>query len=254
MGNPMYRQIAEDLREQIESEQLAPGAQLPTELELRERYGASRNTIRDAIKWLMNLDLVETRPGQGTFVINKIAPQVTVLAVEPGTGEGLAYDFQVRERDRTPSSSEPQVEIQSAASEIAAELRLPQGTPVVSRHQMRFINGVPWCLQTSFYPYEFPLRGADRLLKAATIKEGAVPYLSATLGLRQVGYRDRITIRAPDATEAAFFKLPPDGRVSVFENFRTAFDKTGQPIRATVTVFPTDRNQFVVEIGKVPEL
>jgi DNA-binding GntR family transcriptional regulator len=109
MGNPMYRQIAEDLREQIESEQLAPGAQLPTELELRERYGASRNTIRDAIRWLMNL-------------------------------------------------------------------------------------------------------------------------------------------------EADFFKLPPDGRVSVFENFRTAFDQTGQPIRATVTVFPTDRNQFVVEIGNVPEL
>ena len=61
MGNPMYRQIAEDLRDQIESGQLRPGQRLRTELELREHYGASRNTIRDAIKWLTNLGLVETR-------------------------------------------------------------------------------------------------------------------------------------------------------------------------------------------------
>jgi GntR family transcriptional regulator len=41
--------------------------------------------------------------------------------------------------------------------------------------------------------------------------------------------------------------------VAVFENFRTAFDQTGSPMRVTVTVFPTDRNQFVVEIGDVPQ-
>ena len=50
MVDPMYRQIAEDLRRQIEAGELAPGAQLRTELELREKYNASRNTVRDAIK------------------------------------------------------------------------------------------------------------------------------------------------------------------------------------------------------------
>jgi len=52
MGTPMYRQIADDLRAMIESEELAPGQQLQTEIELRDQYGASRNTVRDAIKWL----------------------------------------------------------------------------------------------------------------------------------------------------------------------------------------------------------
>ena len=52
MANPMYRQIAEDLREQIESGRLDPGQQLLTEIELRDHYGASRNTVRDAIKLL----------------------------------------------------------------------------------------------------------------------------------------------------------------------------------------------------------
>jgi GntR family transcriptional regulator len=77
MANAVYRQIAEDLRERIESGQLKPGQQLRTEIELREHHNASRNTVRDAIKWLTNLGLVETRPGQGTFVVQKIAPFVT---------------------------------------------------------------------------------------------------------------------------------------------------------------------------------
>jgi len=48
MSAPMYRLIAEDLRRRIESGELPPGAQLQSEVELREKYGqdamVSRNT------------------------------------------------------------------------------------------------------------------------------------------------------------------------------------------------------------------
>src|SRR6266851_4122292 len=88
MADPMYRRIAEDLRTKIESGELARGSQLATEIELREQYDASRNTVRDAIKWLTTLGLVETRPGQGTFVIEKINPFVTTLTDDPETGRG----------------------------------------------------------------------------------------------------------------------------------------------------------------------
>jgi GntR family transcriptional regulator len=128
MPNPMYRQIAEDLREQIESGRLVPGQHLPTELELRERYGVSRNTVRDAVKWLMNLGLVETRPGQGIFVGQKIAPFATTLSGDPGTGEGTIYQLQVSEEGREPYSSVPQVEVQMVGGGVAAELRLSEGT------------------------------------------------------------------------------------------------------------------------------
>ena len=84
MADPMYRVIAEDLQDQIEARMLPAGAQLPTELELRDRYDASRNTVRDAVKWLITRGLVETRPGQGTFVVEKIVPFVTTLTGDPG--------------------------------------------------------------------------------------------------------------------------------------------------------------------------
>jgi GntR family transcriptional regulator len=105
-------------------------------------------------------------------------------------------------------------------------------------------------MQTSFYPMGLALKAGD-LLQASNIEHGAVKYLADTLGLRQVGYRDWITVRAPDGNEARFFNLPEDGRVAVFEIFRTAFDQTRTPMRVTITVFPTDRNQFIVMTGDV---
>src|SRR5580700_9155353 len=83
MADPMYRQIAEDLREQIESGQLGSGQQLRTEVELREHYGASRNTVRDAVKLLTALGLVETKAGQGTFVVQEMKPYITTLTGSP---------------------------------------------------------------------------------------------------------------------------------------------------------------------------
>jgi len=256
MANPMYRQIAEELRGQIESGGLAPGSQLPTELELRESYNASRNTVRDAIKWLTSLGLVATRPGQGTFVVETIDPFVTTLSGDPetgfGGGEGTSYLSEVSERNRKPTTGDLQIEIQKAAPDIAQKLEKPHGTVVVGRHERRFIDGTPWSMQTSFYPIEFVDRGAVRLVRPDNIEEGTVRYLADTLHIRQGGYRDWLIVRAPDANETDFFRLPPDGRTPIIEISRTAFDGNKEPMRVTVTVYPADRNQFIFDFGHVP--
>lgn len=265
MTSPMYRQIADNLREQIESGAIRPGQQLQTELELREHYGASRNTVRDAIKWLTTLGLVETKPGQGTFVVKKIDPFRTTLTADPkrpggnkvvAPGEGGYGEIdrsQIEGQKRALTVSDPQVEIQKADDRVAAQLEVTKGSQVVSRHQKRYIDETPWSLQTSFYPMGFVLKRAELLIEASDIKGGTVQYLADTLGLRQVGYRSWVAVRAPDATEALFFNLPQDGRVGVFEILETGFDQTGTPMRLTVTIFPTDRNQFIVNVGDIPE-
>ena len=259
MADPMYRKIADDLRHKIESGVLGHGDQLPTELELREQYDASRNTVRDAVKLLITRGLIETRPGQGTFVVAKIDPYVTILTGDPDKGgdeEGPVYVKGTREAgrggQRKPASTEPRVEIQKTGGAGAEELQVADGTTVVSRHQERYIDDTPWSLQTSFYPIALATNGAEKLLAAENIAQGAVDYLREAIGLKQAGYRDTITVRAPNTTEASFFKLPDDGRVAVFEVRRTAFDDHGKPFRLTISVYPTDRNQFAVDVGEVP--
>ena len=256
MGEPLYRMIAEDLRRKIESGELPkePGGPLPTEAELQKDFGASRNTIRDAIKWLVSLDLVETRPGQGTFVVEKPSPFVTTLTGDPTSagGEETVYLAEVAAHGRLPTSSQPRVEIQQATRVVARALRLEEDAQVVSRHQQRFIDDTPWALQTTFYPMSLVQRGATRLILPTDMTEGAIEYLARECDIKQVSYRDTIAVRPPDENEARFFRLPADGRISVFEIHRLGFDREGHRIRLTVTVYPADRNRFRVEVGKVP--
>ena len=107
MGEPLYRMIAEDLRAKIESGELPadPGGALPTEKDLQKSYGASRNTVRDAIKFLTQLDVIETRPGQGTFVVEKPAPFVTTLTDYPDRSNAKTYVAEVKADGRTPTDS-----------------------------------------------------------------------------------------------------------------------------------------------------
>jgi GntR family transcriptional regulator len=258
MAEPKYQQIAEDLRRRIESGELPEAGQhsLPTEIELMERYKASRNTVRDAIKLLMARGLVETRPGQGTFVVEKINPFVTTLTSDAetgrGGGEGDVYIAEVAAGGRTTVTSVPRIEVQQADAAMADALRINEGDQVVSRHQQRFIDGTAFSLQTSFYPMSLVERGATRLIEATDLPEGTVAYLANTLGIKQAGYRDSIQVRPPDETESSFFRLPADGRVPVFEIYRVSFDETGQRIRLTITVYPVDRNRLRIDVGAIP--
>jgi GntR family transcriptional regulator len=259
VAEPMYRRIAEDLRRQIESGEVAPGSQLKSEVDLQEEYGrdgkdVSRNTVRDAIKLLISRGLVETRPGQGTFVLRKVVPFVSRLTTDPEAGgiEDNVYKSEVERKGRTPDETVPRVEVQPASDLVASQLRLAAGTQVISRHQQRKIDGSPWSLQTSFYPMEFVTRGVTQLLMAENFLGGIVKELEASLGIKQAGWRDMIIARPPNGNEREFFDLSDKVQVAVFEFRRTGYDEGGNPIRFTVTVYSADRNQFELVAGHVP--
>jgi GntR family transcriptional regulator len=251
MTEPIYRQIADDLRGKIASDEIAHGAQLPTESDLMGQYDASRNTVRDAIRLLTTRGLVETRPGQGTFVVQQVSPYVTTIS-DPDTGEESGrYRLEPAASRHSSESTHPKVEIQRASSSVAKELHLDPGSTVIGRRQKRYIAGAPWSLQTSFYPMRLVEQGATRLIQAADIRPGVVSYLTEVLGIEQAGWRDTIIVRASNEEEAGFFRLSDDGRVSMIEDWRTAFDQHGAPFRLTVCAYPADRNQLVANFGLV---
>jgi GntR family transcriptional regulator len=256
-NQPMYRHIAADLREQIEAAKLKPNAKLPTEGELSEKYEASRNTVREAIRRLTDEGLLESRPGQGTFVARKVDPFVTVLTADPktgfGGGETAAYLSEVRKQHREPTTSVPKVEVVSANDDVAGLLGIPPGSQLVSRTQDRFIDGDAWSQQTSFYLMDFITKGATKLLMAQDIEEGSVAYLDKEIGVRQTGYRDWITGRLATDDEQSLFGIAHNS--AVFVDSRVAFDQNNTPMRLTVTIFPVDRNQLIVNVGpNVPTL
>jgi GntR family transcriptional regulator len=67
-GVPLYAQIRDALRQQIDSHFLPPGAPLPTEEALQARYGVSRSVVRQALGDLADLGLIVRQRGRGSVV------------------------------------------------------------------------------------------------------------------------------------------------------------------------------------------
>lgn len=88
MNDPLYAQVARDLTEGIASGRFPVGSILPTEFELCDLYGASRHTVRAAIKELQDQGLVSRRKKLGTRV-ESAAPTVAGYRPSLATVEDL---------------------------------------------------------------------------------------------------------------------------------------------------------------------
>jgi len=71
--NRLYQGIVEQIQGLLERGELKPGDQLPPERALAEQFQVSRASVREALRWLELLGMVETRAGGGTFV-HRTAP------------------------------------------------------------------------------------------------------------------------------------------------------------------------------------
>jgi len=86
--------VLKQIKDSIMNDELKPGEKIPTEIELIEQLGVGRNSVREAIKMLVALGVLEVRRGQGTFVATTIKPTfldplVFSLIIEPKTNKNL---------------------------------------------------------------------------------------------------------------------------------------------------------------------
>lgn len=106
----LHRRIYDDLEGRILSGDWAPGARIPFEHELTERYGCSRMTVNKAISELAARGLVTRRRRAGTFVAQ---PRVhaALLAIPDLRAEtiqrGQTYEYRLlARRERAPADDE----------------------------------------------------------------------------------------------------------------------------------------------------
>jgi GntR family transcriptional regulator len=80
---PAWRQLADMLRDQILSGELAPGARLASEETMTQQYGIARNTVRQAISALRSEGLLDVNPPQPTRV--RVRPDEVIVDLAAGT-------------------------------------------------------------------------------------------------------------------------------------------------------------------------
>ncbi|WP_344820541.1 GntR family transcriptional regulator [Nonomuraea africana] len=238
--------MASDLRRAIYSGDLGPGAQLPTEATLQDKYGVSRNTVRLALGELVNEGLVTRAPRRGTVVRDRrpllMYPQ-RELAPQP-TGEVReAFAYAVSQEGREPSQL-IEVQIVSPVEEIASRLELSDADLAVVRRRLRFVDGQPYNTNDSYFPRDI-VRGSE-IEQPGDIARGANRVLEE-LGHGQVRVVDDIMARMPNQAEAERLQLELGTPVVVY--IRVGYDSGDTPVRVAVSVLPADKHLIRYELG-----
>lgn len=241
---PAYLRIAADLRTQIATGALPPGAKLPSETRLMATYGVSNTVTKRAISVLKSEGLVEGRAGSGVYVreVRRLIRESTGRSLRhPGPTSPFARDATAGGQAATWEHDSAE---ETASEAIAARLAIEPGDPVM-RTRYRFLaDGHPVQLSTSYEPLAVT-RGTPVELPEAGAAVGVVARMDH-IGVRIDKVVERIIWRAAHPDEIVALELAPRSAfVIVIERTYTA---AGTPAETADIVVSAERYQLVYEM------
>jgi GntR family transcriptional regulator len=242
----VFRQIADELRQEIKSGTLPPGARMPSERELMTRFGASRGTIRQALAVLSSEGLTDVQHGRGVFVRKR--PPIMRLSSERfsrrlrDAGKG-AFQAETEAHGFEPRQEILELGVVPAPAYVASRLGVHEGARVFVRRRRMWADDVPMQLADSYFRYGM-VRGTP------IVEEDAGPGGSYArleeLGYRLARFREDLVARMPSPEEARGLQLGPG--VPVVSLIRTAYDAEGRPVEVFDSVVAGDKHTFSYEI------
>ncbi|MDI1263595.1 MAG: phosphonate metabolism transcriptional regulator PhnF [bacterium] len=232
-GVALWRQVADGIERGIADGRFAAGEKLPGEMEIAETYRVNRHTVRRALATLAERGLVRAERGSGTYVETR----------------RLAYPLRSRTRfseivgagGREPRGQFIDSSEEGATRELARELALKTGAPLIRIESVRFADRSPICVSTTWLSAE-RFRDAGKIF--ANLR-------SMTPLLAHYGTKDfrrsstRITAGIVDATDAARLNLALGRPILIVDS--TDVDTAGAPLVTKRSRFAAERVEFLVE-------
>jgi GntR family transcriptional regulator len=230
--SPKGEQLREIMAELIEA--LQPGAALPSERELAERYGVARMTVRTEIDRLVTEGLVYRVHGRGTFVAEPRVTQATTLT---------SFSEDMRERGLTPGSRILAADVVLATSEVAGQLELESGVPVVRLHRVRTADEEPMAVEEAFLPAS-RFAGLERVdLEQKSLFE----LLRSEWGVGLASAEQRVVAVVVDELQAALLGVEPGHPCLLFHT--KVRDDDGHPVFVASSLVRGDR--YEVRLSQV---
>ena len=144
MGSPVYIQIHNQLRENIENGHWKVGQKIPAERELAAEFGVSRMTLRQAIQTLVDEGVLERRVGSGTFVASRKV-QDKMAGVTSFTELMIAAG-------KKPSSKTISYHLTTPSQSEIERLKLEPDERVLRMERIRYGNEIPICYEVATVP------------------------------------------------------------------------------------------------------
>jgi GntR family transcriptional regulator len=228
---PLYFQLAQYYEAAITSGALKPGARLDNEVQLAQRLGLSRPTVRAAFAYLSNKGLVVRKRGTGTVVASERIDRAVELT-------SLHDDLAAA--GRMPTTDVIRNEVVNASDEVAHALQLAVGALVISLERLRLADGEPIALMHNFLPAGLVHLSTDML------KRHGLYELLRAAGIRLYSATQRMSAKNASAAEARTLHEPRGAALLTME--RIAYDEGGRPVEFGQHVYRASRYGFTTSM------
>ncbi len=231
-SQPIYRQIADYFRSQINEGKLLPDDSLPSEIEITKIYSISRMTARKAIDILVNEGLVKRIAGKGTFVTNsKVSFTPSTLFSFSKNMNTLGYKTHTHILER---------KIEKASTKIANALEIELGDPVVYIKRLRFADEEPVSIDMTYIPAKTFGKLVEMDLDAKPITE----MMEDILGLRIMNSVDYAEAVICSKDESKLLEISEGTPLLLISGI--SYDEKLKPQRFAKALYRSDRFRFAV--------
>ncbi|MEU3094564.1 GntR family transcriptional regulator [Streptomyces sp. NPDC006967] len=229
----LHERIAADLRDEIMSGDLAPGANLPSTTQLKERFDASNATIQKALHVLKDEQLVVGRAGSAVTVREHRQQTMRPAAYMAPAAPGTPYRWLTEAAQPGAQAHSTLLDVVETRppADVASSLDLDDAENAVLRHQILYIDGEPVELVKSYYPLSL---ARDTAIMAKRKIKGGTPALLSQLGFPPRLSVDRVSARVPTQEQYQALNLPSD--LPVLRTLRVVYSDADRPVEATVMV------------------
>jgi len=230
---PLYFQLAQHYEAAIRSGALKVGSRLDNEVQLAERLGMSRPTVRAAFMYLSNKGLVVRKRGSGTLVANKSIDRDVELT--------SLYD-DLAAADQAPATQVLRLEVIHASDRVAEALQLPERALVNSLQRIRLANGEPIALMHNYLP------AALVHLSIEMLEQHGLYELLRAAGIRMYSATQRMCAKNASAAEARTLGETRGAALLTME--RIAYDDTGRPVEFGQHLYRASRYAFTTSLPR----
>lgn len=266
MNGPALRWqvLYEELRTKIEQGIYAPGDAVPSERELLERYGCSRQTVRRALTHLEQQGLVTVKRS-GRAAPARIVREPLNLYFDATKFERIYADDPERGLDQWSHDvvaqgwehhQVPMGAWRQATPLQARWLGVELRTQLWRRRRIRSVrlpddaHWNPVMISDSWFPKDIAIREAEGSIPLmadhnVTLRGG----IMRAIGVNQVKFIDEIRARMPSDEESQLLELPPG--TPVLELARVGIDDTGRRVRVIVNTIDSS-SQYLKYVLDVP--
>jgi GntR family transcriptional regulator len=221
---PLWRQLAADLRDRLDSGEFTRG--LPGEVELGHQYSVSRHTVREALRQLRADGAISTGRGR--------RPRLAALDPVIAQPTGIAYSlFSSAEARGWVQTSVVRVLTVRADGVIAPRLGLEESTPLVHLERLRLADGRPLALDRVWLPASI----GEPLLDVDFGRTSLYEELART-GIPVTGGQETVRATVPSRAEHDALGVQPPAAVFSVERTGTS---SGVPVEWRHTLIRADR-------------